>query len=45
MGSLAPEDKRVRWIKDMKVVLKENMFAGEPIRKNRFLRSTFASSA
>lgn len=30
-----PNDKRVRWLSDMEGVLKENMLAGETIKKGR----------
>ena len=35
LRKLGPEHKIAKWISDMKMVLKENMFAGELIRKSQ----------
>lgn len=35
LGGIEPDDKRLKWIADMEAVLKENMLAGEPIKKSR----------
>lgn len=34
IGQLGPDDKFSRWIADMSLVLKENMFAGELVQKS-----------
>jgi len=34
LKNLGPDDKRVKWVGSMAVVLKENKFAGEPLRKS-----------
>ena len=38
MNRLSPDDKFRKWIEDMKIVLKEDMEAGEPIRKKQIPR-------
>ena len=35
LKKLNPNDKRVKWINDMENVLKENMFAGDIIKKDQ----------
>ena len=35
LGTLPPSDTRVKWITDMELVLKENMFAGEQVKKSQ----------
>ena len=35
LRKLGPEHKTTKWISDMKIVLKENMYAGELIRKSQ----------
>jgi len=39
LKSLGPDDKRVKWVGSMAVVLKENKFAGEPLKKSQIPRS------
>jgi len=35
LKELSPKDNRRRWVEDMEDILKENIFAGEPIPKSR----------
>ena len=35
LESLDPQNKLKKWIQDMKIVLKEDMMAGEPIQKKQ----------
>ena len=39
LKNLGPDDKRVKWVGSMAVVLKENKFAGEPLKKSQIPRS------
>ena len=39
LKSLGPDDKRAKWVGRMAVVLKENKFAGEPLKKSQIPRS------
>ena len=43
LKKVGPENKISEWIDDMEEVLRENMYAGEPIRKARFPNNTLTA--